>query len=174
LTSVQIGRYRMRKTGPRDLGLVRVWQDQGGKDNDPEFFCVDNGAAECTAFEDRTGIVLFYLRMELMPATRRMWMNMLFPQNANRTQRMRIADAMARGFEWICTGCAGAGIDQVYFASCDPGLVDFAKERLGFQDAPEGFVHVIHRLDGETSYSAPQKSGATVVQEIGDGHVRKQ
>lgn len=149
-TTVQIGKYVLRPATARDRTLVEFWIR-----NDPDhrettkadFFLKDTDQAECFAMEDEFGLVVFYIKMtrQIDPrqASITLVLDIQFGPASTIEAKRRIGDALFEGFMWLSVACSGAGISALRFNSQNPGLITFAKTRLGFQGAPEDLFFTI-------------------------------
>ena len=161
LSTFSFNGITMRPTVPKkDRILAIKWTDA-----DPEHRETTNGyfwlaqdlGTESYALEDKFGVILFF-RMDWVKNSQLEFHIQFPPPETGVTKRMeqkqRVMRAMMLGFEWMKRILAQSKVNEVFFLSRSPHLIQFSTRHLGFKER-----------DGKLVYDFASERGREIVRE---------
>ena len=96
-----------------------------------DFFLLTEPGEDAWALEDEAGMIVFYFKTST--AVR---MFIQFPVIESRDDKERSRNGMLKGLAWISGMFRANRFREILFDTRRAELANFAKKRLGFQDAP--------------------------------------
>jgi hypothetical protein len=133
-----------------------------------DFFLKLTPGEDSWALEDGQGTVVFYFK-----TTTAVRIAIQFPPTLTRSDRYRHAEALEKGMRWIGGLLAANKFHEVLFDTDGPELRQFAKQRLGFEEASL----LVRTLKGTSEPPRMPPTGLGTVptsgqEGTGDAHVR--